>query len=75
MEGVLIRAIEQKQKLEMIYLDADGQMSQRIIRVLGVRNEDILAYCYSRRKVRTFKKVRVLSVAPLVLQGRRLEAQ
>ncbi|WP_163529900.1 hypothetical protein [Halobacillus ihumii] len=75
MKGLLIRAIEQKQKLEMIYLDADGHMSQRTIRVLEAREEDILAYCYSRRKVRTFKKARILSLTPLMLQRRRLEAQ
>ncbi|WP_079529475.1 hypothetical protein [Halobacillus hunanensis] len=75
MEGLLIRAMEQKQKLEMIYLDADGYMSQRTIRVLEVREEDILTYCYSRRKVRMFKKARILSLTPLMLRRRRLEAQ
>ncbi|UOR13093.1 hypothetical protein [Halobacillus amylolyticus] len=63
MEGLLSRSVEQKQKLEMIYLATDGQISQRVIRVLDIRDEEILAYCYSRRKVRTFLKVNILSIA------------
>ncbi|MFD2924148.1 hypothetical protein [Halobacillus naozhouensis] len=63
MDGLLNRAVGQNQKLEMIYLDSKGEMSQRIVRVVHVREDDLLAFCNSRRKVRTFKKENILSIA------------
>ncbi|UOQ95100.1 hypothetical protein MUO14_09300 [Halobacillus shinanisalinarum] len=65
MNGLLNRSAGKKQQLEMIYLDSKGVMSQRIIRVLNVSENDLLAYCYTRRKGRTFKKENILSVGPV----------
>ncbi|ASN06401.1 WYL domain-containing protein [Virgibacillus necropolis] len=62
MKNMLIRSIQSKEKIEMIYLSKDNQASQRIIRALKINDEMILAYCYTRRKVRTFKLENILSV-------------
>ena len=73
MESLLNRSIEQKQKLEMIYLASNGELSQRIFRVIEVKEDGILAYCYSRRQVRTFKKENILSLNPY-RSGKKMEA-
>lgn len=62
MEGLLNRALTEKQKLEMIYIDSEGNMSQRVVRIVDVRNDSILAYCYFRKEVRSFKRDNILSV-------------
>ncbi|MCM3111698.1 hypothetical protein [Lederbergia lenta] len=65
MEGLLKRAVGTQDKLEMIYLSNDGTVSQRIIKVLKVTDVSVKAYCYYRKRFRTFKLANVLSVGPL----------
>lgn len=65
MQGLFIRSMETKQKLEIIYVSAENQLSQRIIRVLKVNEEKILAYCYSKRMVRTFTVSGILSAGAI----------
>lgn len=62
MVNLLNRAAVEKTVLEMIYMASDNKVSQRFIRVLEVKEDGILAYCYYRKKVRTFKKNNILSV-------------
>lgn len=64
MEGLLLRSIEEKMPLEMIYLSEDNQISQRKLLVKEVNNEYILAYCLLRKQVRTFKRENILSIMP-----------
>lgn len=65
MKKLLQRSVQTKQRLEMIYLDSDNQVSQRIIRVININDNMILAYCFTRKKVRTFKLDYILSVEPV----------
>lgn len=62
MKGLLSRAIESHEKLEMIYIDNEGKITQRVIRVLAVTETTVKTYCYSKRKFRTFKLENILSV-------------
>ncbi len=62
MIGLLKRAVESKQTLEMIYMSSNNQISQRIIKVIAVTETTIKAYCYTKRQFRTFKLASVLSV-------------
>ncbi|MGP4061524.1 hypothetical protein [Halobacillus sp. H74] len=64
MMGILNRAVDTKKSLEMIYVDGKGNMTQRKICVVEVRENQILAYCYSRNQVRLFSKDGILSVYP-----------
>jgi len=59
---LLNRAAIEKTVLEMIYIANDNKVSQRFIRVLEANEECILAYCYYRKKVRTFKVNNILSI-------------
>ncbi|WP_404451818.1 hypothetical protein LG329_15970 [Virgibacillus necropolis] len=62
MKNMIMRSIQNKEKIEMIYLSEDNQATQRIIRVLKINNEMIIAYCYTRRTIRTFKLENILSI-------------
>ena len=70
MNGLMERAVISKQRLEMVYISSEGDMSQRMVRVLEVREDTILAFCFARRKVRTFKRDNILSVFPSKLKRR-----
>ncbi|TFB15096.1 hypothetical protein E3U55_12655 [Filobacillus milosensis] len=64
MDQLLIRAKENKQRLEMIYVNEQGEYSQRIIRVMKIYEHYILGFCYTKRAVRQFKKDQILSILP-----------
>ncbi|GGF26489.1 hypothetical protein GCM10010954_26910 [Halobacillus andaensis] len=64
MEGWIKRSAERKEKVEIIYLSVQGEVSQRVIQVLQVQSEYIIAFCYSKNQVRTFNKVNILSAFP-----------
>ncbi|MGM8214562.1 hypothetical protein ACLIA0_03200 [Bacillaceae bacterium W0354] len=64
METLLKRSVEEKSKLEMIYYKVNGEFSQRIIRVIKNMDDKILAYCFSKKEVRTFSKKNILSILP-----------
>lgn len=74
MKGLLTRSLEQKQELEMIYLSGKGELSQRFIRVVGIREHHILAYCYKKREVRSFHIENILSVYPKKKFGKNMSA-
>lgn len=40
--------------IEIIYIDRYGELSQRWIRIISEENERLVAYCYAKRKVRSF---------------------
>nr|WP_235793595.1 hypothetical protein [Virgibacillus sp. NKC19-16] len=65
MKGLLRRSVEHKEKIVILYIDSGDQVTQRYIRVLQVNNDSILAYCYYRRKVRTFKLDNILSAGSI----------
>lgn len=64
MEGLFTRSLEGNERLMIIYMDSRGKVSQRAIRVMDIRKEELLVYCFVREKVRTLKKERVLSAFP-----------
>lgn len=69
MERLLNHASESDQKLEMIYIDSKGNMSQRVIRVVKVEEDHVVVYCYARKQVRSFKLANILSVYPYTKKG------
>lgn len=65
MKGLLLRTAITGERLEMIYLSAKGDITQRIIKVEKVGEESFRAYCFLKRQQRTFKIDNILSIAPL----------
>lgn len=64
MKGLLKRAVESNEVLEMIYQNNKGEFSQRRIQVIKVYEESFTAYCFARKQQRTFKLTNVLSMGP-----------
>lgn len=65
MRGLLLRAAASGDLLEMIYQDCQGNISQRRLRVLSIKEESIRAFCYSKKQQRTFKICNILSIGPV----------
>lgn len=65
MKGLLRRAANSGEKLEIIYLSNSHQLSQRIVKVISMSETTIQAYCYLKNQYRTFKRANILSAAPL----------
>jgi predicted DNA-binding transcriptional regulator YafY len=57
-------------RVEIIYQDADGHLTQRTIRVLGVQDVVVRAYCLTTGAPRTFRVDGILACMP-VSAGRR----
>ncbi|RST59962.1 hypothetical protein D5F11_009660 [Siminovitchia terrae] len=69
MSGLLKSAAGSSQRLELVYINRDNQLSQRIIKVLAVTESTIKAYCYTKRQFRTFSLENVLSIGPIRRRG------
>lgn len=65
MIGLLNRTAGTSEKLEMIYLSNNNQMSQRVIRVISVSGSIVKAYCYTKKQYRIFKLDNILSIGPM----------
>ncbi|WP_284141056.1 MULTISPECIES: hypothetical protein [unclassified Virgibacillus] len=61
MIGLFHRSVQNKEKLMIFYIDSTNHITQRIIRVLDVNEKQVLAFCYWRKQVRTFKLDKILS--------------
>ncbi|GGP09617.1 hypothetical protein GCM10011346_14490 [Oceanobacillus neutriphilus] len=61
----LTKAMEKKEKVMIYYIDSKGKVSQRIISVVDIDSLKILAYCYYRKQVRSFKIDNILSFGQL----------
>ncbi|WP_035505145.1 hypothetical protein [Halobacillus karajensis] len=65
MDSLIKKSEVEKIKIDLIYLNREGEISQRTIRVTGVRRNHVLAYCYTRKEVRSFLKENILAVFPV----------
>lgn len=61
MIGLLMRSLERKEKIMIYYMDNANKLTQRIVRVVEIDDTNVLAYCYYRRQVRSFKIDNILS--------------
>ncbi|UOQ42970.1 hypothetical protein MUN89_13520 [Halobacillus salinarum] len=64
MDALLRRSKEKQDLLEIIYLDQDQQLSQRLIKVIAVKKSVVFAYCFHRQGLRSFNKENILSAYP-----------
>ncbi len=53
------------QTVEIIYLNQNGELSQRKIRLLSVKDGKIRVYCFKRRATRYFSVGNVLAMRPV----------
>lgn len=65
MNHLLSDSIKSKQKIMIFYMDSDNHVTQRIIRVIRMEENTIIAFCYWRKRVRTFRLDHILAVEPV----------
>ncbi|WP_440894987.1 hypothetical protein ACS127_10460 [Amphibacillus sp. Q70] len=65
MIGFLTNSMEDKGKIMIYYIDSKEKVSQRVVRIVSMDNKKVLAYCYYRRQVRSFKLENILSCGNL----------
>src|SRR5690625_799925 len=64
MNIILNRSLQHNEKIMIFYMDSASNVTQRYIRAIRINDESIVAYCYWRKKVRTFKLDNILSAGP-----------
>jgi predicted DNA-binding transcriptional regulator YafY len=57
-------------RVEIIYQSADGSLTQRMIRVLDVRDGVVRAYCLTTGAPRTFRVENILAALPAGVRRR-----
>ena len=62
MTNMLLRCIQEKTAIEMIYLSENGVISHRLITPYSFDGKLITAYCSIRKQIRTFDLKNILSV-------------
>ena len=72
MREQLFRAMKNGRILEIVYQAKDGTISQRDIRVLNIKGEGVLAFCYLRGMKRVFQIDQILAAYPAKFQQRRI---
>ncbi|WP_339213972.1 hypothetical protein [Ornithinibacillus sp. FSL M8-0202] len=65
MKGLFHRSIENKEKIVIVYIDSKNNVTQRYVRVISMDDDSIVAFCFWRKKVRTFKFENILSAGPI----------
>lgn len=65
MKSLVNRSLHYKEKIMIFYIDNNSNVTQRIVRVIRINNDSIAAYCFYRKKVRTFKLNNILSAGPI----------
>lgn len=66
MRGKLLKSVNRRQVLDMIYMNKDGQISKRRVQVLQVGEVSFRAYCHLRKSNRTFTMDNVLALVPVI---------
>ncbi|MFC0231949.1 transcriptional regulator [Bhargavaea ullalensis] len=70
MHSLLMKCMKRHQLADMIYMDSDGSITKRRVRLLKIRQDSVTAYCFMRQKRRTFRIDRILSILPVAGQDR-----
>ncbi|OYD09463.1 hypothetical protein [Paludifilum halophilum] len=60
-DQVLKRGWRRGEVTQIIYLDRQGRMTQRRIRIYTLNGEEVEAYCCERRAFRRFKRQGILA--------------
>lgn len=56
------KTVQTGRKVNIIYLARSGSISKRTIQIISYRDEHIIAFCYMRNRLRTFKIENILAV-------------
>ena len=56
------KAAQTGRKINVIYLSKSGSVSKRTIQVVSYTDKYVVAFCYMRRQLRTFKVENILAI-------------
>ena len=65
LQRLLIKCAVDKKPVEIIYQSKKGTISQRTILIKKVNHQQILAYCYQKRQIRSFIIEQILAAQPV----------
>ena len=74
MREQLIKAMQQNQILDIMYIAKDQSITKRRIKLIKISGEHVQAYCFSRHAKRNFIVDNILAVHPVNKKVRGLEA-
>ena len=66
----ILKSMQLNQIVEMIYMNNNGEISKRRVKVLSVESNTFKAYCFLRNTKRTFKVDNVLAFVPIIHRER-----
>lgn len=66
----ILKSMKLNQIVEMIYMNNNGEISKRRVKVLSVEGNTFKAYCFLRNTKRTFKVDNVLAFVPIIHRER-----
>lgn len=64
MKEQLLKVLERKQLIDMMYISKSGDITKRRIKVTKVENDTFKAYCFTKHAIRTFSIDNVLVLLP-----------
>jgi len=67
---IILKSMQLNQIVEMIYINNNGEISKRRVKVLRVEGNTFKAYCFLRNTKRTFKVENVLAFVPIIHKER-----
>ncbi|MEI3606109.1 hypothetical protein SPD48_10430 [Pseudogracilibacillus sp. SE30717A] len=62
MMGCINKAVQTGSKVNIIYVSQSNSISKRTIQIFSYTDEHIIAFCYMRRQLRTFKMTNILAI-------------
>ncbi|MGE6629948.1 WYL domain-containing protein [Bacillus sp. NPDC077027] len=74
MNQLLEKSLHQHMPTEMIYMKTNGDCSKRKVIVHKHQEDYIQAYCLLKKKIRTFRKDRILALSPIRIMNQRTNA-
>ncbi|MBY0098663.1 WYL domain-containing protein [Mesobacillus maritimus] len=72
MQNFLVRSIKDQQLVQIIYLDSNQKMTQRMVKPYEVTDQHLKGFCYLRKQMRLFAVDHILAASPLKQKMKRL---
>lgn len=66
----ILKSMQLNQIVEMIYMNNNGEISKRKVKVLSVEGNTFKSYCFLRNTKRTFKIENILAFVPVIQKER-----
>ncbi len=64
MIGVFKRALESKETIQIMYMDAKEEVSHRYVRMIALNDTHAICYCHYKKQRRIFRLDNILAASP-----------